>query len=237
MKHVSSYLVILLVVLVVLLIIGGSILASLHYNKQKSQAAVRAEILGGGPFRLKVSDPEYTSLLEGKKTIEARLDRPPFNHLVAGDPLVVIRSRPKGDDSEYPGGRYKYDAEVVRVEKYKGIEALLKGEGVGKVYPGKSAADAAARFGMYLPPGTPALAPVIAIEIRASSGSKNKAAKKRAERLGAKHKALTFGRYGSRTNIYGSSYDEDEGEGVEDATPTTNIYGSSIGSDEGEQWD
>jgi len=129
-------------------------------------------VSGGGPFRLKVSDPEYTALLNGEKNIEARLDRPPFNRLAVGDPVVVIRSRPKGDESEYPGGKYKYDAEIVRVERYpSGIAALLKGEGAEKVYPGKSASEATARFSMYLPEGTPATEPVIAIELRALDGA------------------------------------------------------------------
>lgn len=173
---------IILVVVIILVLLAAAVMA---FRRRASPG----DVVGGGPFRLKVSDPEYTALLDGEKTVEARLDRPPFNRLAAGDPVVVVRSRPKDDTSEYPGGRYKYDAEVVRVEKYKGIEALLKGEGVAKVYPGKTAAEAAARFGAYLPPGTTASEPVIAIELRAASGAKKapkkKAPKKAAERWDA----------------------------------------------------
>lgn len=163
---------IILVILVVLVLLAAAILAMKFKGGNAHSTAI-----GGGSFRLKVSDPEYTDLLSGKKTVEARLDRPPFSRLEAGDPVVIVRSRPKGDTSEYPGGKYKYDAEVVRVAKYKNIDALLKGEGVAKVYPGKTASEAVSRFSEYLPPDTSAASdPVIAIELRAASGAK--AAKK-----------------------------------------------------------
>ena len=180
---------IMLVILVVLVLLVAAVIA------MRRRASPAGDVLGGGPFRLKVSDPEYTALLDGEKTVEARLDRPPFNRLAAGDPVVVVRSRPAGDTSEYPGGKYKYDAEVVRVDKYKGIDALLKGEGVAKVYPGKTAAEAAARFGVYLPPGTGASEPVIAIELRAASGAKKAAPKKKAPKK-ASERANSFADYG-----------------------------------------
>jgi ASC-1-like (ASCH) protein len=195
MKSTPGHLVILFVVVLVALILGAAIMLLRRHARAGEETLHQAaqDIIGGGPFRLKVSDPEYTDLLNGKKTVEARLDRPPFNRLAAGDPVVVVRSRPKDDPSEYPGGKYKYTAEVVRVKKYKGIEALLKGEGVAKVYPDKTTSAAAARFGMYLPEGTPASEPVLAIELRAASGAKNqdkpkkstKSSKKAAERWGA----------------------------------------------------
>lgn len=127
---------------------------------------------GGGPFRLRVSDPEYTALLDGKKTIEVRPDKPPFTRLKAGDAIVVIRARPKGDTSEYPGGMYKHSASVVRVTKHANLEAALKTEGIGKVYPGKTAAEATERFKMYLPPGRSEADPVIALELKADKVAK-----------------------------------------------------------------
>ena len=174
----STLFVIILVILVVLALLAATVLVMRHRSKAPLGAVGGEGVVGGGPFRLKVSDPEYTSMLAGEKTIEARLDRQPFSRLAAGDPIVVVRSRPKDDTSEYPGGRYKHDAEVVRVEKYKNLEALLKGEGVAKVYPGKTAAEAAARFGMYLPPGTSASDPVLAIELRAAKPGAKKPPKK-----------------------------------------------------------
>jgi ASC-1-like (ASCH) protein len=156
---------IVLVVVVILVLLAAVVAA---YRRR----ARAAEIVGGrgrGPFRLKVSDPEYTDLLDGKKTVEARFDRPPYNTLNANDRIVVVRARPKDDTSEYPGGRYKFGAEVVRVAKYSNIEALLKGEGVAKVYPGKTAAEGAERFGAYIPPGASVSDPVLAIELRASA--------------------------------------------------------------------
>lgn len=127
---------------------------------------------GGGPFRLRVSDPEYSALLEGKKTVEARPDRPPFNRIKSGDTLTVVRARPKGDLSEYPGGKYKHNSTVVRVTKYASLDMLLKTEGVAKVYPGKTAAEASSRFSMYLPAGASANDPVMAIELKIAKESK-----------------------------------------------------------------
>ena len=173
----------LLVLLFVLLVVVAAVAWVGLTSRRKHNKGHEDAVSGGGPFRLKVSDPEYTAMLNGEKTIEARLDRPPFNRLAAGDPIVVIRSRPKGDESEYPGGKYKYDAEIVRIERYpSGIAALLKAEGAAKVYPGKSASEASARFSMYIPEGTPATEPVIAIELRALNGAKKKTTKKIAER-------------------------------------------------------
>jgi len=128
--------------------------------------------LGGGPFRLRVSDPEYTALLEGKKTIEVRPDKPPFTRLKAGDAITVVRARPKDDKSEYPGGMYKHSAAIVRVTKHANLEAALKTEGVGKVYPGKTQAEAVERFKLYLPPGRSEADPVIALELKADKIAK-----------------------------------------------------------------
>ena len=139
-------------------------------DQRPSVSATDGLVEGGGVFRLKVSDPEYTALLKGEKTVEARLDRAPFNRLMAGDPVVVVRARPKDDTSEYPGGRYKYSAEVVRIKKYASIEDLLTSEGHAKVYPGRTRAEGLMQFGMYLPPGTLATDPVMAIELREASG-------------------------------------------------------------------
>jgi len=130
---------------------------------------------GGGMFRLRVSDPEYTALLEGKKTVEVRPDRQPFTRLKEGDTVVVVRARPKEDTSEYPGGKYKHESKVVRITKYASLEELLKKEPLAKVYPGKSAAEATERFNMYLRPGATAKDPVMAIELKVSS---EKSAKK-----------------------------------------------------------
>ena len=133
-------------------------------------------VFGGGPFRLKVSDPEYTAFRNGVKTIEARLDRPPFNQIRAGDQIIVIRARPQGDTSEYPGGEYKFDAEVVSIDKFKNLAELLKKKKLEDVYPDqKTASGATARFEQYLPPGTSAADPVLAIEIRRAGAAKKKA--------------------------------------------------------------
>ena len=194
----STLYIILLVVLLVIALLAAYLLVA-HHSAAK---ATRGLMFGGGAFRLKVSDPEYTALLDGKKTVEARLDRPPFARLTAGDPVVVVRSRPQGDTSEYPGGHYKFDAEVVRVTKYKNLEALLKGESLAKVYPGKSASEATASFSQYLPPDATTSDAVVAIELKAAKGAKGK------------HVAARYGAgYGAGANEralddYDDEYDE-----------------------------
>ena len=156
-----------IIVLVVLAVLAA-MLAARYFSR------LGAPVLGGGAFRFKVSDPEYTAMLDGKKTIEARLDRPPYSNLKAGDPVVVVRARPQGDTSEYPGGRYKHDAEIARIERHKNFAALLKAEGVGKVYPGKSEKEATERFEAYLPEGATSADPVLAIELRSGGKPKGK---------------------------------------------------------------
>lgn len=131
------------------------------------EALGEGKALGGGPFRLSIRDPWYTMMLDGEKRVEGRLDRKPFDSLKEGDEVTVVRSRPKGDTSEYPGGRYKYNTRVKRVKKYKDFAALLKGEKAEKVYPGKSASEATDIFKEFLPPTADADSPVLAIELEA----------------------------------------------------------------------
>jgi ASC-1-like (ASCH) protein len=120
---------------------------------------------GGGPFRISLRDPWYTEMLNGKKFIEPRLDKMPFKRLKVGDVVTVVRSRPFGNTDEYPGGKYKYNTKVKRIDKYKDIEALLKAEGVAKIYPGKkTTAEGAEIFREFAPDTTAA---VLAIELAA----------------------------------------------------------------------
>lgn len=129
--------------------------------------------IGGGAFRLKVADPWYEAMLEGRKTVEGRLDRGPFSRLKQGDPIIVIRSRPRGDTSEYTRGPYKYETEVARVTKYPNYAALIKAEGPDKVFPGKKTAEAATdEFKKHLRDPADLVGPAIAIELKPPSKSK-----------------------------------------------------------------
>lgn len=166
-------------VLIIALVVGVSLSAAPCYDARRVTGRGENDVAdegysGGGPFRLRVSDPEYTALLNGQKTVEARLDRPPFNSLTVGETVVVIRSRPKGDDSEYPGGKYKHDSVIKRITKYNNISDLLTKEGHAKVYPKSTEAEAKTRFSMYLPPGTGDTAPVIAIELSVGGDGRKK---------------------------------------------------------------
>lgn len=159
---------IILVVLFLLAIVVGLIVMN-----QRNKTVTAKSFTGMGPFRLKVSDPEYTSMLTGKKTVEARPDIPPFNKLAVDEPVIVIRARPLGDTSDYPGGEYKYNADIVRITKYDSIEKLLNKEKVDKVYPGKTEAQAIKRFEEFLPKVKPMSDSVIAIEIVKQKKQKN----------------------------------------------------------------
>lgn len=115
---------------------------------------------GGGFPRLKVSDPEYTHFLKGKKTLEVRPYHPPysvifdkFNETKRPQDVTIVRARPMGDTSEYPGGKYKFDAKVVRATKYKNIEAAFKTEKLADAYPERKLDDAIKTFKTYLPQG------------------------------------------------------------------------------------
>ena len=162
--------------MMVVLFVIVCILATMTYMACNGPTPPPGPIFGGGPFRLKVSDPEYTALRNGVKTIEARLDRPPFNQLRAGEQIIVVRSRPQGDTSEYPGGEYKFDAEIVSIDKFKNLAELLKKHKLEDIYPDqKTASSATARFEKYLPQGASAADPVVAIEIRRAGAAKKKA--------------------------------------------------------------
>jgi ASC-1-like (ASCH) protein len=166
---------ILFVVFIILVLIVSTAVYAYNVPHLHARPPLDVDVSGGGVFRLKVSEPEYSAVKSGKKTVEARLDRPPFDKLSAGDPVLVVRSRPAGDTTETPG--YKFEAEVARVKKYKNITALLKEEGVDKVYPGKTADQGAKRFAEFVknPADDPAGA-VVAIELKAASHGQVKGA-------------------------------------------------------------
>ena len=181
----------------VVLIVIFCIVAALAYlacNGAARPVGSGMPVVGGGPFRLKVSDPEYTALRNGVKTIEARLDRPPFNQLRAGERIIVVRSRPQGDTSEYPGGEYKFDAEIVGVNKFKNLAELLKKNKLEDIYPDqKTVSSATARFEQYLPEGASAADPVLAIEVRRAGAAKKKTPATRSSGVSQKSFAMNNG--------------------------------------------
>ena len=91
-----------------------------------------SEYFGGtSTFRLAVREPYFNEMLKGKKTVVGRLRTGAFapgkSKLKAGSPVVVARSRPKGDATEYPGVR-RYRTTVVRTTDYDSLAAFEKGE-------------------------------------------------------------------------------------------------------------
>ena len=102
-------------------------------DSQDEDDGVDGGASGSRPFRLGVRDPGYTELFEGKRTVEARLARGPFgadahHPVAAGDPIVVARSRPAGDTSEYTKHPRRYETTVKRVTRYKTFAELLAAE-------------------------------------------------------------------------------------------------------------
>lgn len=129
------------------------------------------EITGGArPFRLSIREPWFTAMISGKKVVDGRLRRGAFaddaaHPLKVGDPIMIARSRPAGDTTEYPGNR-SFSAKIVRLTKYKTYAELLKAEGVAKVLPGmKSDKEAIATLSAFHEAGDEDQLGVVAIEV------------------------------------------------------------------------
>jgi ASC-1-like (ASCH) protein len=160
----STYVIVLVLLIVIVLLAAAILVMRCRASHPK---------MGGGAFRLKVSDPEYTSMLKGKKTVEARPDREGgiFSRLKEKDPIVVVRSRPVGDTSEYPGGKYKFNATIDKIKKYGSIKELIESEKLSKVYPDrKTTAEAIEQYNKYVREEDRSL-PVLAIHLSASGAA------------------------------------------------------------------
>lgn len=126
-------------------------------------------IFGGGLLRLKVSEPRYTMMVDGKLHMDVRLDKMPFNNIKVGDSIIMIRARPKDEltkNPDYNHPEYKFTTTVKTITKYENIEALLKSKGVKNFYPDATASEAVAMFSEYLPTKYSVSSPVIAIEFQ-----------------------------------------------------------------------
>jgi ASC-1-like (ASCH) protein len=102
---------------------------------------------GARPFRLATREPWYEYATKGKKLVWGRLRTGPFAEdakypLKVGDPVVVARSRAKGDETEY-GKPYRYTTEITHLKEYDDFKSMLKGEGMAKVFPGTKTEAAA----------------------------------------------------------------------------------------------
>jgi ASC-1-like (ASCH) protein len=93
------------------------------------------EVSGGkGRFKLRLRDPGYTAALEGKKTVDIRLNKPSLEKLKADAKIIVSRSRPKEDQTEYAGQK-RFLAKITHVTPYSTMKALIAGEGLDKITP------------------------------------------------------------------------------------------------------
>lgn len=94
------------------------------------------DVTGGYPgYYMPIREPWFDMMLNGKKLVEARLNRGPATSLKAGDQITVARSRPKGDATEHPGAR-RFVTKVKRVKHYKSLEDMVKEEGAEALFPG-----------------------------------------------------------------------------------------------------
>ena len=98
--------------------------------------AARFDITGGYPgYFMPIREPWFGMMLNGKKLVEARLNRGPAASLKVGDQITVARSRPAGDTTEHPGAR-RFITKVKRVKHYKSLEDMVKEEGAEALFPG-----------------------------------------------------------------------------------------------------
>lgn len=96
----------------------------------------RFDVTGGYPgYYMPIREPWFGMMLNGKKLVEARLNRGPAASLKAGDQITVARSRPAGDTTEHPGAR-RFVTKVKRVKHYKSLEDMVKEEGAEALFPG-----------------------------------------------------------------------------------------------------
>lgn len=148
-------------VLIIIIALAVKFVPAVHdlvFGAEKEQVVAYAggegdddDVLGAGYPRLFLSDPDYTSARLGKKTIDARACKSPFSDIKLGDVVTVVRARPQGDTSEYPGGEFKFWANITAKKEYANIKELLKEEGSKKVYPDHSEKEAIELFNKYLP--------------------------------------------------------------------------------------
>jgi ASC-1-like (ASCH) protein len=153
-KHLWQVLVVLLVVLLVLVALALSRARRPAYGGDRDddddgsgadwEGSDYEGVGGGGGFQLRLRDPGYTHALDGKKTVEARPNRPPFDKVKAGETITVARSRPQGDTAEYEGPR-RFTARVGHTTKYPTFKALVAGEGLEALAPGVKTEAAAAK--------------------------------------------------------------------------------------------
>jgi ASC-1-like (ASCH) protein len=144
-----------------------------HYNP----------VTGGAnrKFRLGVREPWFEQLTKGKATVVGRLRRGVFaadarTPLKAGDPIVIARSRPKDDKTEYPGAR-RYQTVITHVTEYPTFARMLKAEGLEKVFPGAKTETAALKeFSEFYSEADQQGAAVVAIGVKAPSASDLKVA-------------------------------------------------------------
>ena len=108
-----------------------------YYDGSSEECTGGCDVVGGrGIARLGIREPWFSKMHAGEKKIEGRLRRGAAADLKAGDTIMVARSRPQGDTTEYPGVR-RYETTVVRVTPYKSFADMVAKEGADKLFPGK----------------------------------------------------------------------------------------------------
>jgi ASC-1-like (ASCH) protein len=93
---------------------------------------------GAKKFRLSLREPWFKAALNGEKTVELRLKKGVFSPesrrpLKVGDEIVVARSRPPGDNTEYPGPR-KFTAKISSIGNYETFSEAIVKEKVNNVF-------------------------------------------------------------------------------------------------------
>ena len=115
-------------------------------NGQMSKRAHAASAPATGPFQMSVSQPWFSAIKKGAKTIEGRLAKPKFLALEVGDTAVISRSGPvSASRSRAPtsstSAASKVVAVVTRVVRYKSFAEYLSQEGLARTLPGVRTID------------------------------------------------------------------------------------------------
>lgn len=97
------------------------------------------------PFDINVSDPWYTAIKNGKKTIEGRLHKGKFADVKKGNVFIIHESVSVEDGRKRRKLRPAMVVLVTGVVKYKSFRDYLEQEGVARTLPGLKSVEEGVR--------------------------------------------------------------------------------------------
>jgi ASC-1-like (ASCH) protein len=96
-----------------------------YYYKYKKYKIKYLKLLGGNSttYKKNVSEPWFTLIKEGRKTVEGRLNKGEFAQMRAGDTIIWTNN----DDS--------FKTKIKSIQKYNTFYEYLEGEGIKSALP------------------------------------------------------------------------------------------------------